>query len=107
METNTQLKEKYFALREYMDERTRRIWAATETRAIGRGGIAAVSQATGLARTVIYAGLYDLDHPDEVPRERIRRTGGGRKSITEQNPDFPRRIECTAYAELAVFRASL
>jgi hypothetical protein len=46
-----------------------------------------------LARTVIYAGLYDLDHPEEVPRERVRRSGGGRKSITEHNPDFPRRLE--------------
>jgi hypothetical protein len=93
METYTQIKEKYLALQEYMDERTRRIWAATEARTIGRGGITAVSKATGLARTVIYAGLYDLDHPDEVPREKIRRAGGGRKSITEHNPDFPRRLE--------------
>jgi hypothetical protein len=93
MEINTQIKEKYLALREYMDERTRRIWAATEARIIGRGGITAVSRATGLARTVIYAGLYDLDHPDEVPHDRIRRTGGGRKSITEHNPGFPRRLE--------------
>jgi hypothetical protein len=93
MEINTQIKEKYLALQEYMDERTRRIWAATEARTIGRGGITAVARATGLARTVIYAGLYDLDHPDEVPRERIRRAGGGRKSIVEKNPDFPRRLE--------------
>jgi hypothetical protein len=41
----------------------------------------------------VYAGLYDLDHPGEVPRSRIRRAGGGRKSITEHTPDFPRRLE--------------
>ena len=93
MEINIQIREKYRALQEHMDERTRRIWAATEARTIGRGGISMVSRATGLARTVIYAGLHELDHPGEVPVERIRRAGGGRKSITTHNPDFPQRLE--------------
>jgi hypothetical protein len=40
-----------------------------------------------------YAGLYELEHPGEVPPDRIRKTGGGRKNTTEHNPDFPRRLE--------------
>jgi hypothetical protein len=72
------IREKYLALQEYMNERTRRIWAATEARTIGRGGIAIVSRSTGLARTVIYSGPYKLEHPGEVPPDRIRKAGGGR-----------------------------
>jgi transposase len=93
MEPTSQIKEKYQALKDHLDERARRLWAATEARAIGHGGITIVSKATGLARTVIYSGLYDLDHPGEVPPGRIRKAGGGRKSIADDNPDFPRRLE--------------
>jgi hypothetical protein len=73
MEINIPIKEQYRALQEHMDERTRRIWAATEARTIGRGGLSIVSRATGLARTVIYSGLYELDHPGEVPVDRVRK----------------------------------
>jgi hypothetical protein len=59
MEINIQITEKYRVLQKHMDERTRRIWAATEARTIGRGGISIVSRATGLAGTVIYSGLHD------------------------------------------------
>ena len=39
---------KFEALKSVMDERSRRLWAATEARAIGRGGISRVSEATGI-----------------------------------------------------------
>jgi hypothetical protein len=69
------------------------MWAAAEARTIGRGGISIVSRATGLARTVIYSGLYELDHPGEVPVDLVRKAGGGRKSITAHHPNFPQRLE--------------
>jgi hypothetical protein len=43
------------------DERGRRVFAASEARAAGRGGLAAVSEITGLARSTIGRGLKDLD----------------------------------------------
>ncbi|HEX4793124.1 MAG TPA: ISAzo13 family transposase, partial [Humisphaera sp.] len=53
-----------------MDERMRRQWAATEARRMGYGGMSRVSQATGLSRTTIAAGLAELDLPlDERLRE--------------------------------------
>jgi S-adenosylmethionine:diacylglycerol 3-amino-3-carboxypropyl transferase len=73
MEINIAIKEKYRTLQEHLDERTRRIWAAAEARTIGRSGISIVSRATGLARTVIYAGLHELDYPGEVPVDRVRK----------------------------------
>ena len=45
------------------DERGRRLFAASEARAAGRGGLAAVSSVTGLARSTIERGLKDLDAP--------------------------------------------
>jgi hypothetical protein len=67
------------------DERGRRVFAASEARAAGRGGLAAVSQITGLARSTIGRGLEDLDSPP-LPGSRVRREGGGPKLLTDRNP---------------------
>jgi hypothetical protein len=39
-----------------LDERTRRLFAAAESEAIGRGGISAVSTAIGMSRRVVREG---------------------------------------------------
>jgi hypothetical protein len=77
---------KYRSLKPEMDERLRRQWAAAEARDVGWGGITAVSQATGMSRTTITAGLGELTLPEEkraMEVSRVRRPGGGRKSLTE------------------------
>ena len=51
---------KYDALVDDLDERGRRRWAAVEARALGRGGITAVSMGTRLSRVTIHAGLKEL-----------------------------------------------
>ena len=66
------------------DERGRRVFAASEARAAGRGGLAAVSQITGLARSTIGRGLEDLDGPPP-PGRRVRREGGGPRSLTDRD----------------------
>jgi hypothetical protein len=55
------LQAKRAALAAVFTERSRRIWAATEARALGRGGVALVQQATGMAETTIRRGLRELD----------------------------------------------
>src|SRR5277367_785634 len=55
------IRRKYLALRPLLDERTRRLWAATESRCVGYGGDAVVASATGLARTTIRIGRRDLE----------------------------------------------
>jgi hypothetical protein len=67
------------------DERGRRVFAASETRAAGRGGLAAVSEITGLARSTIGRGLKDLDTPSP-PRGRVRREGGGPRPLSDRDP---------------------
>jgi hypothetical protein len=89
---------KYTSLEPVLDERARRLWAAVEARAIGRGGITRVAEAIGLSRVTIRAGLKELD-PASTPtgREpatgRLRRPGGGRKPLADQDPVLLRDLE--------------
>jgi hypothetical protein len=66
------------------DERGRRLFAASEVRAAGWGGLAAVSSITGLARSTIERGLKDLDAPP-LGRGRVRREGGGPRRKDERD----------------------
>ena len=84
---------KFVALKPLLDERTRRRWAAVEARAIGRGGIARVAEATGMSRTTIQAGIKELDRLPEDEPERLRSPGGGRKPLTAHDPDLLAALE--------------
>ena len=68
-----------------LDERSRRRWAAAESLAIGYGGDAVVSSATGVARETIRKGRREIAR-DEAPTDRIRRPGGGRPRIQQDQP---------------------
>jgi hypothetical protein len=78
------------------DERGRRVFAASEARAAGRGGLAAVSAITGLARSTIGRGVKDLE-AEPPPRGRVRREGGGPRPLSERDPtllaDLERLVE--------------
>ena len=78
------------------DERGKRLFAASEARAAGWGGVATVAEITGLARSRIIRGLKDLDAPALEPG-RVRREGGGRHDITTTDkallPDLKRLVE--------------
>ena len=69
-----------------LDERSRRRWAASEVVRIGRGGVSAVAEATGLARRTVYRGLEDLNDRASAENDRIRQPGGGRKSKITEDP---------------------
>jgi transposase len=78
--------DRFRAMAGALDERQRRRWAAAEARSHGRGGIAAVARATGLAENTIRKGLRELDCPEELPVGRVRRAGGGPKRLSESDP---------------------
>ena len=83
------IQDKYDSLLPYLNEKTRRIWAAIEARSLGWGGVTQVAIATGLSRTTIHAGMRLLEEQDGVKTEddssRIRSNGGGRKLLEEQD----------------------
>ena len=81
------IRARYDAVSPHLDEKGLRLFAASEARAAGRGGITAVSQETGIARSTIGRGLKELASNDAAPpEERIRRTGGGRKQAAVKQP---------------------
>lgn len=77
------LRAKFELLRGALNERSRRLWAATEAAAIGRGGIAAVRRATGLSYETVARGLKDLANANDLDPARVRRRGAGRKRATD------------------------
>jgi hypothetical protein len=80
------IKARFEALAPVLDERERRLFAASEARVAGHGGVVAVSQATGIARSTIDRGLADLKAGPADLGGRVRRAGGGGKPATETQP---------------------
>src|SRR6266511_692692 len=94
MSTLEGVRSRYEMLRPVMDERLCRLWAAAEARTLGLGGISQVARATGMMRKRVAAGLRELEQiaqdplAGDRPRSRIRRPGGGRKPLTQQDPSL-------------------
>ena len=86
------IRDKYLALAPTLDERSRRLWAAAEAKAIGYGGQTVVARATGLARSTVYLGLRELAAGGDSGG-RVRRPGGGRKPWVERYPGLPAALE--------------
>jgi len=84
------VRDKYEALKGSLNERSRRLWAATEARSLGRGGVAAVMAATGMSSATVSKGLRELEAAAAggatLPPGRIRRPGGGRKRARDKQP---------------------
>src|SRR5438309_1264686 len=76
----------------HLNERSRRMLAAAEATEIGYGGVSLVSRACGLSRVTIMNGIRELDAPP-LPEERIRRSGGGRRSLVAHDPELPNWLE--------------
>jgi transposase len=87
------IRAKYAVLIGDLDERGRRRWAAAEALSLGRGGIAAVAQATGMSDRTIRNGISELNDVDPLPSDRQRRPGGGRKSREQEQPDLVDALE--------------
>jgi hypothetical protein len=114
------LRAKHAAMVTVFTERSRRLWAASEARALGHGGIGLVERATGISRATIQRGVRELDADPSLPPQRSRRPGGGRKSATvldatllrdldalveptaPGDPDSPLRWSCKSTRTLAV-----
>ena len=90
------IRQKYNQLHGLMDERSRRVWAATEAEAVGWGRVSLISEATDMARNTISAGFRELKKRGNAPPSqpgRVRRVGGGRKRLTEQQPKLLEKLK--------------
>jgi transposase len=113
------IKQRFDLLAGELNERTRRLLAASEAIILGRGGIAIVSRAIGLSRKAISLGIKQLQEEASIRPGRIRRVGGGRKKtvtkdlsldedleglvepVTRGDPESPLRWTCKSVRKLA------
>jgi hypothetical protein len=86
------LREKVARLWPHLDERARRLLAASEARELGHGGVTAVSRVCGLSRVTITKGMRELDEPPLAPG-RVRRAGAGRPRIEVSDPELVERLD--------------
>jgi Rhodopirellula transposase DDE domain len=85
--------EKYAALGPHLNERSRRVYAASEARALGFGGKKLMSHVTGLAFETIQKGMLELENKPNLEISRIRKGGGGRKKNTDKDPSLKQDLE--------------
>ena len=85
MISENDLRVKYAGVFPLLDERQRRVVAASDALSLGRGGVSKVARASGLSRTTVHSGIAEL-RSQGTPVERVRKPGGGRKSVLEQHP---------------------
>ena len=91
-----QIRTRFDKLSWVLDERMRRLFAAAEASALGRGGVTKVAQATGVSRRAIHVGLGELvaeKMPVESQPKRIRKMGAGRKSVIESDSGLMAELE--------------
>ncbi len=84
-----EVRRRYELLKDSMDERVARHWAATEAIAIGHSGVAIVARATGMAPRRIGLGKRELrGAAGDVPVVKVRRRGSGRRPHEEVHPEL-------------------
>ncbi len=94
MEQEIIIQKKFFQLQPFLNEKQIRLYAASESMAIGYSGISIVSRATGISRRAITEGCKEINTPikdEEVYR--VRHQGAGRKKITKIDKKIKESLE--------------
>lgn len=93
------VREKYERLKPFLDEPSRRLWAANEAMSFGRGGIRAVAQALEMSQETVLRGIRELRSESQTIgwslglQGRQRRPGAGRKATVEKEPGIVQAIQ--------------
>lgn len=80
------IKQRFQAVSPFLDEKQRRLLAGAEAMSYGSGGVEKVADLLSLAENTVRAGMRELQHPELIEPERVRRPGGGRKPTAEIDP---------------------
>jgi transposase len=75
-----------------LDEKQKRIYLAVEAKSLGYGGLKAIHELTGVSKTTIIKGKKELQKGN-AEQNRIRKSGGGRKTITQKYGNLQEEIE--------------
>ena len=93
MSREDMIRGKYQMLAPELNERTLRLFAASEAKYLGWGGISLVARALEVSHDRISRGLQDLEAAKKLEPDRIRRPGGGRKKQVEKDPALRKDLE--------------
>jgi hypothetical protein len=95
MSTAKELAAKWKVIAPFLNERARRLWAASEVKSLDWGGLSLVSEVTGLSPNTIKVGIQALKNVRVATREpeRQRRSGAGRKLLQETQPGLAQALE--------------
>lgn len=85
--------ELFLTILERLDEAQARWYVAREAIALGRGGVKAMQELTGLSKLRILRGIRELKEGKLPPPGRVRRLGGGRKPVEEHDPELTKALE--------------
>lgn len=85
------IKTKWDVISPYLSEKAKRLWVASEALSYSKFGITNVSKATGISRATIYHGIEDIKKGTDS--NRIRKKGGGRKTIIKNNPTIEKDLK--------------
>jgi len=86
------LARRYAVLRPHLDERQRRLLLGSEAVELGRGGVRAVAEATGAHPDTVARGVREIEGQSE-PQRRVRAPGGGRKKLSETDPQLAAQLK--------------
>jgi len=92
MDKIEKIKAKYLTIKEEFNERSTRIWAASEAISLGHGGVKKLHKATGLAESTILRGKKEVLNKDVIEKNRVRRKGAGRESLEKKDTQITERI---------------
>lgn len=93
------LSAKFDTILPHLDERQRRLVLGAEARWLGHGGISLVARAAGVSRVTVTTGVDQLDAGTDATPGRSRRAGGGRKTLTETDPDLLKALDALVEPE--------
>lgn len=94
MEIEQVLRESYLGVAPHLNERQKRLMAAAQAKALGRGGVTIIAGVTGLARPTIIKGQKELaESTESMQSGRVRRAGGGRKKAADKDPALREALE--------------
>ena len=87
------IRRKYEIVKPELNERAKRYWASSEAIVLGYGGLSAVHKATGIAISTIRRGIHQIKNKQSCNNGGIRKKGGGRKKLTEHDPDLIKTLD--------------
>ncbi len=87
------VRDRFRFLSPWLNERSQRLWAGAEARVLGWGGIRNVARVSGLAINTVRRGFAEVTESADANLQRIRREGGGRKTLTESQPELLASLE--------------